>query len=143
MDWKVPTGIGTFPRIYAVIDEQNSLTEIHENNNKSWNILQKTIATGIVETRDVELPNQFELQQNYPNPFNPLTTIEFTLEQSSFVELEVYNTLGERVAIVESKELVAGKHAYNFDARMLPSGLYFYRIQAGNFKDVKKMILLK
>ncbi len=143
MDWKVPTGIGTFPRIYAVIDEQNSLTEIHENNNKSWNILQKTIATGIAETRDGELPNQFELQQNYPNPFNPLTTIEFTLEQSSFVEFEVYNTLGERVAIVESKELLAGKHAYDFDARMLPSGLYFYRIQAGNFKDVKKMILLK
>ncbi len=143
MDWKVPSGIGTFPRIYAVIDEQNTLPEIHENNNKSWNILQKSTATAIVSEQNMNIPNTFSLKQNYPNPFNPITTIEFSLTHAEFVQLEVFNTLGERVDIIESKELSAGNHAYHFDARMLPSGLYFYRIQAGDFHDVKKMILLR
>jgi len=143
MEWEVPTGIGTFPRIYAVIDEQNGMQEIHENNNKSWNILQKSTATAIVSEQNSNIPNAFSLKQNYPNPFNPITTIEFSLTNAEFVQLEVFNTLGERVDIIESKELSAGRHAYHFDARMLPSGLYFYRIQAGDFHDVKKMMLIK
>ncbi len=103
LNWEVPSGIGTFPRIYAVIDEQNGLAEIHENNNTSWNILQKSTATAIVHENDPGVPNMYELHQNYPNPFNPLTTIEFSLEKASFVDLEVFNTLGERVDIIESK----------------------------------------
>jgi hypothetical protein len=87
--------------------------------------------------------NIFTLSQNYPNPFNPSTIIEFTLPKSEFVALKVYNILGEEVATLVSDKLQAGDHTYNFEGSTLASGVYLYRIEAGEYNKVKKMILLK
>ena len=89
------------------------------------------------------LPAEFSLQQNYPNPFNPTTVISFALPKSAQVTLVVYNMLGQPVAVLQNGFLEAGYYHLNFDASNLPSGLYFYRIQAGDFRNVKKMTIVK
>ncbi len=90
-----------------------------------------------------QIPVKFELMQNYPNPFNPATTIKFALPISSNVEMKIYNAIGQEVTTLVNKQLEAGYHSVVFDASKLASGLYIYRIQAGNFVSVKKMMLLK
>jgi len=86
---------------------------------------------------------EFSLSQNYPNPFNPSTTIEFTLPKSEFVELKIYNILGKEVSILVSKKLNQGNYTYTFDGSNLASGVYYYQLVAGDFRQVKKMILLR
>ena len=86
---------------------------------------------------------QFNLSQNYPNPFNPSTKITFTLPKSESVNLQVYNTLSQIVGNLVEDKLQAGSHEFEFNASHLPSGVYFYRLQAGEYVDVKKMLLLK
>ncbi len=88
-------------------------------------------------------PVEFALFQNYPNPFNPTTTIRFSLAGSEHVRLEVYNAVGQLVQVLANQPLSTGVHAVTFDARNLASGLYIYRIQAGNFVEIRKMILIK
>ena len=100
-----------------------------------------TVTTNIFGT--IDIPERFSLSQNYPNPFNPTTTIEFSLPQSGFVTLKVYNILGEEVATLVSKELNEGKYKYEWNANSLASGVYLFRIKAGKFQAVKKMILMK
>lgn len=92
---------------------------------------------------NVEVPGVFELSQNYPNPFNPATTIKFALPKDANVVLAVYNLLGEKVATIVNGSLKAGNHSYSFDASALSSGLYIYKIEAGDFTSTKKMMLLK
>ena len=88
-------------------------------------------------------PNSFSLPQNHPNPFNPLTNITFHLPYSEFVELKVYNILGKEVATIVTNKLNQGNHTYTFDEKNLADGIYYYRIHAGDFQDVKKMVLIK
>jgi hypothetical protein len=83
------------------------------------------------------------LSPNYPNPFNPSTTIDFTLPKSEFVELRVFNILGKEVATLVSKKLNQGSHTYTFDGKNLASGIYYYQLMVGDYREVKKMILLK
>ncbi len=90
-----------------------------------------------------EFLGTFQLFSNYPNPFNPTTVISFSLPSSQNVKLEVFNLLGENVATLLNKPMSAGNHKYEFDASNFNSGLYLYRISAGSFVDVKKMMLLK
>ncbi|MBN2571453.1 MAG: endonuclease [Ignavibacteriales bacterium] len=96
---------------------------------------------GICEGENI--PNEFSLSQNYPNPFNPSTIIKFALPKASNVRLLVYNVLGEEVATLVNNELNAGWHTVDFNANNLSSGIYFYRIEAGDFVSVQKMILMK
>ncbi len=86
---------------------------------------------------------EFKLSQNYPNPFNPSTTISFALPKQADVKLNVYNPIGEKVVELLNGNISAGYHQVNFDGSNLSSGLYFYKISAGNFVSVKKMMLLK
>ena len=86
---------------------------------------------------------KFELNQNYPNPFNPSTTIEYSIIESGIVKLQVYNNIGEKVATLVNDYKEAGIYRVDFDASELSSGIYYYRIDTGNFISVKKMILLK
>ncbi|MBK9099624.1 MAG: T9SS type A sorting domain-containing protein [bacterium] len=95
-------------------------------------------------------PHGFELMQNYPNPFNPTTSLQFTIGSQQFVTLKVYDLLGREIATLVNEEKPAGKYEIEFDShsglsgiRELPSGIYFYRLQAGNYIETKKMILLK
>jgi hypothetical protein len=89
------------------------------------------------------LPTEFSLWQNYPNPFNPTTVIAFALPKSTQVTLMVYNMLGQPVAVLQNGFLKAGYYHVNFDASNLPSGTYIYRIQAGDYRNVKKMTIVK
>ncbi len=102
----------------------------------------------IDETSDIinlnnNLPGVFTLNQNYPNPFNPSTTISFSIPNEEFVTLKVFNSLGEEVAELVNETKSAGNYSVSFNANNLSSGIYFYKITAGNFVEVKKMILIR
>jgi hypothetical protein len=88
-------------------------------------------------------PKTFALSQNYPNPFNPSTSIEFSIPQNSVASLKVYDILGKEVATLSDKYYSAGTYIVNFDASHLSSGVYFYKLVAGNYIETKKMILSK
>ncbi len=99
---------------------------------------------GPVSVEDDEVvPANYSLSQNYPNPFNPSTTIKYSIPQSSFVKIKVFNTIGQEVAELVNQELQTGNYEVTFDARNLPSGIYFYRLEAGKFVQTNKMILIK
>jgi len=105
--------------------------------------------TGIDEN-SFNLPNQFQLYQNYPNPFNPNTLVKYQIPELSFVTLKVYDVLGNEIATLVNGEKPVGSYQIEFDATILSSGIYFYRLQAvptgrqaGNFVETKKMVLLK
>lgn len=90
-----------------------------------------------------KLPKEFTLAQNYPNPFNPSTKIKLALPISANVKLTVYNAIGQQVTQIVNNYMEAGYHSVDFNASNLPSGMYFYKIKAGNFESVKKMLLVK
>ena len=89
------------------------------------------------------IPDGFKLSQNYPNPFNPTTTINYTIPKASNVRIEVFNILGQSVQLLENSFKTAGSYSTTFDAKSLASGIYLYRLTAGNFIEIKKMIVLK
>ncbi len=90
-----------------------------------------------------EVPKTFALRQNYPNPFNPVTYIEFDLPKTEFVNIVLYNTLGQEVKTLLNENKTAGSYKIDFDASRLSSGTYFYRITAGSFVKTMKMVLVK
>ncbi|MCU7504597.1 MAG: T9SS type A sorting domain-containing protein [Ignavibacteria bacterium] len=87
--------------------------------------------------------HSFALMQNYPNPFNPVTNISYLLAKRSFVTMKVFDILGREVTTLVNKEQPAGEHSVQFDASSLPSGIYIYSIKAGEFRESKKLVLLK
>jgi photosystem II stability/assembly factor-like uncharacterized protein len=97
--------------------------------------------SGVEENKNT--PVQFSLSDNYPNPFNPSTVISYSIPSATNVELTVYNTLGQTVKILENEFKSAGNYSVNFNASDLPSGIYFYKLEAGQFSQIKKMVLLK
>lgn len=101
----------------------------------------KTV-TSVRRTGD-RLPDAFALNQNYPNPFNPSTTIAYSLKQASSVSLRVFNVIGQEVATLVNDVQSAGDYAVTLNASSLSSGVYFYKLEAGSFVSVKKMMLLK
>jgi hypothetical protein len=89
------------------------------------------------------VPSAYALEQNFPNPFNPSTKINYSLPVEGFVTLDVYNSIGQKVASLVNESKTAGTYTVNFDASDFTSGIYFYKISSGNFSETKKMILLK
>ncbi len=96
-----------------------------------------------VEQKDLLVPQHFYVDQNYPNPFNPSTTIQFGVPSRSFVTVKVFDVLGQEVATIFSGEANAGDYTATFNAASLSSGVYFYRIQAGNWSQTKRMMFVK
>lgn len=92
---------------------------------------------------DFVLPVQFSLEQNYPNPFNPVTSIKYAISDKQFVQLKIFDVIGNEVATLVDREQPAGNYEIVFDASGFSSGVYFYTITAGNFIETKKMVLLK
>ena len=90
-----------------------------------------------------ELPISFALSQNYPNPFNPTTNIRFEIPQVGFVSLKVYDLLGREVTTLLNEKLNPGRYERSFNGKGLASGVYFYRLTAGTFTAIKKMLLLQ
>lgn len=98
--------------------------------------------TGITNTNN-STPDKFALHQNYPNPFNPYSVIKFKIKDSRFVTLKVYDGLGREIKSLVKDNLNAGEYEVTFDGSNLPSGLYFYKLTAGDYSEVKKMMLVK
>ena len=99
--------------------------------------------TGLADTFFGELPREYELKQNYPNPFNPSTMINYQLQIKNDVELSVYDLLGKKVATLVNQRQQAGYYQVEWDATGFASGVYYYRLEAGNFMQIRKMIYLK
>lgn len=110
----------------------------------AWGIqFNNQTITGVSEPVSTGLPVSFALHQNYPNPFNPVTTIKYDLPKDAFTVIKVYDVTGREVAVLVNQFKKAGFYSLTMDGGNLSSGAYFYRIEAGDFVEVKKMILLK
>lgn len=96
-----------------------------------------------VEENGSSLPNSYSLEQNYPNPFNPSTVISYQLSEVSNVQLKVYDIIGREIAMLVNEEKLPGRYNVRFDATNLSSGVYFYKLTAGNFVETKKLVLMK
>ena len=96
-----------------------------------------------VDDHENNLLNSFYLKQNYPNPFNPITKIKYSIANSGFVSLIVYDVLGNQVATLENKVKPVGSYDINWNAENLTSGVYFYGMKAGDYVNIKKMVLLR
>jgi hypothetical protein len=101
------------------------------------------IVVGVDDSEGNLTVNEFMLRQNYPNPFNPTSTIKYQIPEVSFVTIKVYDVMGNEIATLLKKEQPQGNYEIEFDATALPSGIYFYRLQAGSFVETKKMVLMK
>lgn len=89
------------------------------------------------------IPKTFSLKQNYPNPFNPITKIEYELPKDIFIKIKIYDILGREVKTLVNEFKNAGSYIISFNGSEFASGIYFYRIQAGSFVSVKRMVLIK
>jgi len=101
------------------------------------------LLTSFIKIRDQRLPLSMKLHQNYPNPFNPMTTIEYSIPQSGFVSIQVFNLLGQEIETLVNKKQKPGNYSIQFDATNLASGIYLYRIQEGKNSLIKKMVVVK
>jgi len=106
-------------------------------------VLDTSNYSGMEDNLLVRVPKDYKLFQNYPNPFNPSTTISYNIPKEGYVTLKVYSVAGKEVATISDGEQNQGRHNITFDGSNLASGIYFYRLQAGNYAESKKMILLK
>lgn len=109
-------------------------------------IVKTTNGAGVhvsISNTSTEIPGEYSLHQNYPNPFNPSTRIKFKIQNSNFVALKVYDMVGRQVATLVNEKLSAGEYEVTFDGAGLSSGVYFYRLQAGEFNETRRMVLLK
>jgi len=102
-----------------------------------------TTGTTSVDQVSSKVPTTYDLAQNFPNPFNPNTTIQFSLPKATHVSLKIYNNIGQEVALLVSQHLSAGIYTAELNAVSLPSGVYYYRLQAGSFTETKKLVLLR
>jgi hypothetical protein len=112
------------------------------SNIDSINFILNKIYIGIKQIGST-VPSEYKLYQNYPNPFNPSTNIRYQITNSKFVTLKVFNILGKEIATLVNEKQSAGTYEVTFDGGSLPSGIYFYRLQTGDFSEVKKMVLIK
>jgi len=118
-----------------VVAGSSSLDEI-----RFW---ENSLITSVEGNSKNTLPGQFELFNNFPNPFNPKTTIRYTLPASDVVLIKVFNVLGKEISTLVNEENSAGSYSCEWDAGAFPSGVYFYSLTTGDFRETKKMILLK
>ncbi len=116
---------------------------LDENGNAVNNVELIVAGTPSAVETESGIPNNFELSQNFPNPFNPSTIISFSIPMTEFVSLKVFNSLGEEVADLVNETRPAGNYSVSFDDSGLTSGVYIYKISAGNFSESKKMIYLR
>ncbi len=142
-EWVLPSGLPAFPRIYAILDQQGAISEVHETNNKGFNVLgAPAVVTEISEEEPLK-PEAYILYQAYPNPFNPVTHIEYSIPKGDKTTLRVFDILGREVTTLVDEYQTPGSYMVSFDGSNFASGVYFYRIHSGFFFETKKMILLK
>jgi len=137
MTWTVPSGLtgSGFKIRISSVDDGN----IGDESDADFTITDVTGIGDLVSS----IPESYKLLQNYPNPFNPSTTIYYGLPEESSVKITIYDVLGNEMMVYSEEKQEAGYHRVEFDATELPSGIYFYQLQAGVFVEAKKMLLLK
>jgi hypothetical protein len=133
----LPSGNSDVAVIKVEVDDGTSVSS-----DQTYPFIKQT-ATSVAERTAGKVPKYFALADNYPNPFNPSTTIRYDLPHKSAVQLKVFNTLGQQVAVLQNGDQEAGYHEVRFDGSKLSSGVYFYRIQAGSFVETKKLLLTR
>jgi hypothetical protein len=138
-DFAVPSG-GTVDFTHEIFDNTGSS---HPNDGFDATVYTLDFS-GITDVENADqLPQNYALDQNYPNPFNPATTITYAVPQNSFISLRVVDILGNEVQTLVNETKSAGTYTVSFDATSVPSGVYFYTLEAGNFVSSKKMLLIK
>ncbi len=139
-------GVTAYDRTYNPLNENDStiVNENMTNGNESWYsfAVDTSALNGIVQTGNTG-PKDYKLFQNYPNPFNPTTKIEFRIPNFGFVSIKIFDILGREVTTLVNEVKKPGTYEVKFDASNLSSGIYFYRMQAGDFAQTHKMIFLK
>jgi serine protease len=128
---------------FALVAGDSSLANIQQSADaakRRWQTIATTVGIG---DNTAATPTTYQLAQNYPNPFNPTTTLQFQVPQKSFVSLKVFDLLGRELATLVNEERQAGIYRVTWNASKLPSGVYFYRLRAGNFVETKKMVFAK
>jgi hypothetical protein len=138
-DYSANTSIPSDHYDYTIKAKDNTNLLSVASDKVSVMALAPKIKIGVSE----KIPSEYVLAQNYPNPFNPNTNIVFSIKENGFVSLKIYDVLGKEVATLVNEQRSAGNYEVEFDASTLPSGMYIYKIQSGNFIDSKKMLLLK
>jgi hypothetical protein len=124
-------------------DETGEIVNTELKSGEDITIYNKSVNKLIILSGEVYTPKVYSLKQNYPNPFNPTTSISFSIPSFAFTSLKVYDILGNEVATLVNEEKQAGTYEVRFDASNLSSGVYLYRLQAKDFTELKKMILLR
>ena len=147
----LPVPAGTASGVYymgILVDMDGDVAESNESNNYVCARVVVEIATDVEEREGDGLPTSFVLSQNYPNPFNPATVIEFSLPAAAHANLIIYNVLGREVATLVNENLPAGSYSVEWNGQedsgsSAASGIYFYRLEAGDFGSTMKMVLVK
>ena len=140
--WPVLISDGSGGAIISWEDERQGLAQ--NDIYAQWVDHQGNLAGVVgIENQDPGIITDFRLYQNYPNPFNPTTTIEFNLPKTGEATLKIFNILGEEMETLLSASLHSGSHSQQWNAGKMPSGIYYYQLQAGDYQEVKKMILMK
>ncbi|MGE5410175.1 MAG: T9SS type A sorting domain-containing protein [Clostridiales bacterium] len=140
------TVIKSFSKVFPVLDSVFTIPStitIEQYSGKAPDLGAKEYGNTSGIANKINSVSEYRLEHNYPNPFNPVTTIGYSIPKASYVELNVYDMLGREVTSLVRKEQTAGEYKVQFDGSSLPSGIYIYSIQAGHFRDSKKLVLLK
>jgi hypothetical protein len=151
LDWKYISGLSiypvyqTFPIVFTIhfVLQADSLEAKTNPLLLSTQYYHASFTNNPPSVNDIRKLNAYNLEQNYPNPFNPNTTINYQIPELSFVTLKVYDVLGSEITTLVNEEKPVGSYEVEFDATILSSGVYFYRLQAGSFVETKKMVLMK
>ncbi|MEO8512071.1 MAG: Omp28-related outer membrane protein [Ignavibacteria bacterium] len=115
----------------------------NDNNKEVMNVGKGSVIPVGINNNNSGIPTGYSVSQNYPNPFNPVTKINFSLPASSDVRLAVFDMLGQEVSVLSNGKFEAGSYSIDYNASNLPSGIYFYTLNAGSFTETKKMMLIK
>lgn len=134
---------GTNVRYHVKAEDYTANLSNASNEVTIHGFLGKGYTRNPIEQKQSDLPSSFNLSQNFPNPFNPCTKIKFNLPDDAFVSLTVYDINGKQVANLVNDFRKAGRYAVDFNGQHLSSGLYLYKIRAGNFLSIKRMLLVK
>ncbi len=153
--------IGSENKIYKTTNQGNNWVDYHVGERRindiefiddntgyvvgNVGLIKKTTTGGsvFIENNSSTVPSGFTLYQNYPNPFNPETVISYSLKRNSFVTLRIFDILGKEINSLINEKQNTGSYSVNFNGKNLPSGIYFYKLQAGNFSKTRKMVMVK
>ena len=122
--------------LVGVTDDDSSSVQIDE-------LWYNETPTGLGISDEAPIASRYELGQNYPNPFNPTTHIRFNIPETANAKLTVFNVMGEEVATLVNGVMQAGGHTVSWNAASMPTGVYFYQLESGNFSQTKKLLLVK